>query len=386
MIESEKEKDKGKKIETEEEETEEEETEEEEIEEEEIEEEETEEEEDDKEKIEEKGGKIRKKEHPFPNFVKEMGRNLNVLLHNINKLPTPPPTNDINKVSKHNYRSALIKHLAEIESNDEFLYQTEIFANIGYKKKSRKGSLSFILYDEKEEEEEDNDQKMVDVHDVENISDYQIIIKPDDILINRDVVTQLNNPGSLLTLSEEEFESQKDLTCAIISNIIIRIYDMSLKDQITSEIIRRRRFRYLILFLTYYEKLEIFCSIHRERGKGSTIKNQAIKMIVKSSKPSQQDTAKIKHTTVTTLLNKATRIKRLLNIALDNYNIFDAFPDLEPEFFSTKKLNVINYERWLKLVETGNLISFDEGSQLYKNYKASAKEERKLNLDKIHNI
>jgi hypothetical protein len=79
---------------------------------------------------------------------------------------------------------------------------------------------------------------MVDVHDVENISDYQIIIKPNDILINRDVVTQLNNPGSLLTLSEEEFESQKDLTCAIISNIIIRIYDMSLKDQITSEIIR----------------------------------------------------------------------------------------------------------------------------------------------------
>jgi hypothetical protein len=137
MIESEKEKDKGKKIETEEEETE--------------------EEEDDKEKIEEKGGKIRKKEHPFPNFVKEMGRNLNVLLHNINKLPTPPPTNDINKVSKHNYRSALIKHLAEIESNNEFSYQTEIFANIGYKKKSRKGSLSFILYDEKEEEEEDND-------------------------------------------------------------------------------------------------------------------------------------------------------------------------------------------------------------------------------------
>lgn len=229
----------------------------------------------------------------------------------------------------------------------------------------------------------DSDQKMVDIHDVEDICNYQITIKPEDILINRDVVAQLNNPKSLLTLSEEEFKEKKGITCTIIANIIIRIYDMSLKDQITNEIIRRRRFHYLLLFLTYYEKLEIFCSIYKEREKGSTIKNQAIKMIVKSSKPSSEDTAKIKHETITKLLNKAKRIKRLLNIANDNYNIFDAFPDLKPEFFS--EFTVINYERWLKLVETGDLISIDEGSQLYKNSKASAKKERKLNLDKIFN-
>ena len=85
-------------------------------------------------------------------------------------------------------------------------------------------------------------------------------------------------------------------------------------------------------------------------------------MIVKSSKLSSEDTAKIKHETITKLLNKAKRIKRLLNIANDNYNIFDAFLDLKPEFFS--ELTIINYERWLKLVETGDLISIDNYTKI----------------------
>ncbi len=159
---------------------------------------------------------------------------------------------------------------------------------------------------------------------------------------------------------------------------------MSLTDQISSEIIRRRQFRHLILFLNYYEKLEIICSLHKKRSKGLTIKNQAIAMIVRLSKPSPKETALINHKTATKLLKKAKRIKRLLNIASNNYNIFDAFPDLEPELFSAKKINVINFERWIRLIETGNLISVDEGCQLYEDYKASEKEKRKLNLDKIY--
>jgi hypothetical protein len=38
----------------------------------------------------------------------------------------------------------------------------------------------------------------------------------------------------------------------------------------------------------------------------------------------------IKHTTISTILNRGIRVRRLLEIASGNYNIIDAFPELEP--------------------------------------------------------
>jgi hypothetical protein len=108
-------------------------------------------------------------------------------------------------------------------------------------------------------------------------------------------------------------------------------------------------------------------------------------MIVKSSKLSAGEAPQIKHQTISTILNRATRMRRLLEITSDNnYTIFDTFPDLDPELFSPKRMTVINYERWLELIKTGRLISSNKGSQLYKDFKALAKEKRKLNLDQIY--
>ncbi|PKY36141.1 hypothetical protein RhiirB3_458126 [Rhizophagus irregularis] len=39
-------------------------------------------------------------------------------------------------------------------------------------------------------------------------------------------------------------------------------------------------------------------------------------------------------------------------------------------------MNTYNYERWLILVQTNNLVSADEGRRLYKEYKEKCKKER----------
>ena len=72
-----------------------------------------------------------------------------------------------------------------------------------------------------------------------DIFEHQININLNDPIINQDVVAKINDPSSLLTLPTDEFESQKKVACTIITNIIIRIYDTSLKDQLSNEIIRR---------------------------------------------------------------------------------------------------------------------------------------------------
>lgn len=310
-----------------------------------------------------------------------MGYDLHVLLKHIDKLPSPPPTNNIHVLSEgEDYRKALINRLKIIKSADDFTENESIFVPINIS--SRKRSLSFILNNE-EEDDDDGSQKMRDDSDYE-IFDHQININLDDPIINRDVIAKINNPSSLLSLPIEEFESKKKVACTIITNIIIRIYDTSLKDQLSNEIIRRREFRHHVLFYDYYEKLSVYCNLFKERPKGKTIKAQAIEMIVRSSKPSSQDPPQITNAAISTVLNKAFRIKRLLAIASDNYNIIDAFPDLRPYLFTAKKIGVVNFERWLELVKTGKLITFKEGKKKYERSKAIINRERAEILSNVY--
>src|SRR6266542_1495918 len=262
-----------------------------------------------------------------------MGFDLHFFLKHINKLPSPPHTNNIHVLSsEEDYKKALINHLKSIKNVDDFIDNKNIFVPIN-PPSSRKRSLSFIL---NKEEEDNGDQRMRDNSNYD-IFEHQININLDDLIINQDIVTKINDPSSLLTLPTDEFESQKKVACTIITNIIIRIYDMSLKDQLSNKIIRRRNFRHHVLFHDYYEKLSIYCNLFKIRPKGRTIKSQAIEMIVQSSKLTSQDLSRITNAAISTVLNKAFRIKRLLAIASNNYNIVDAFPDLGSYFFTAKK-------------------------------------------------
>jgi hypothetical protein len=46
---------------------------------------------------------------------------------------------------------------------------------------------------------------------------------------------------------------------------------------------------------------------------------------------------------------------------------------------------VVNFERWLELVRTNELVSFEEGRQIYNDLKAEMKRKRTENLKKIYN-
>jgi len=184
------------------------------------------------------------------------------------------------------------------------------------------------------------------------------------------------DPNSLINLPTQEFEIRQQEACLYITNKIINIYEETLENQVQSEILRRRHFVNLILLLEYYKKLEIFCNLNLIRTKENTIKSQATMMIVKLSKPSENESPRIKAKEITVIIRQAVRMRRLLKIASNNNNIFYAFPDLRPQLFLPKTLSVINYERWLNLVETGELLSFEKGEQLYNEYKEKRKIER----------
>jgi hypothetical protein len=180
----------------------------------------------------------------------------------------------------------------------------------------------------------------------------------------------------MLECSPEDFEIKKEAACALLAKCIIDTYNSSLKDHVITEIIRRRQFRYLLLILDCYEKLQVYCNLCQERKKGSTVKSQAIKMIVRLSKPAKDQAPKIYAQTISKLIKGALRVRRLLELSNNNYNIIDAFPDLQPNFFTATGMSVVNYERWLVLVKTNTIISVKEGEILYNKYKALSKKKR----------
>lgn len=287
-----------------------------------------------------------------------MGKNLYSLLQNINKIPSPPPTN-ASEINTGNYRSLLIDYLSSIDDVGQFDQNyNDIFTTIidDNHQSSQKSSLNFILNEEEEE-------KQIKSNALVTTSAKEQDLSVQDVISNFD-----RDPSSLLDLPSAEFENKKHEACIYITNIIVIIYEKTLQDHRTTELLRRRQFRYLIMLCDYYEKLEKFCSLCKTRSKGVTIKSQAINMIAAQST--------IKLSTISSLLIKASRVQRLLQIASNNYNILYSFPDLYPQFFSPTKLSVVNFERWLKLVETNELPPFEEGEKLYNEYKESAKQLR----------
>ncbi len=322
------------------------------------------------------------------------GNDLHVLLQNLDKLPTPPPTNN-HRYAAEKYRFKLINYLKTINNPSEFTRSSELFTfvdvgdgSVEYSSSSllftplsipaepfsdtsqnpapssslsQKSALSFIL-----NEDEDNGHSMV----ISSDESRKVTTDWDDI-----------EPSSLIDLPTEEFAKKQGEACEFITKKIINIYESTIKDQLKSEIIRRDLFKNLIMLLDYYEKLEVFCNLNLIREKRKTVKSQATQMIIRSSKLSYDKPPQIKEKDITVIVGQATRMRRLLNIASNDYNIFYAFPDLKAQLFLPKKLGVVNYERWLKLVETGVLPSFKKGEQLYEEYKEEYKKKRLENFN-----
>ncbi len=87
----------------------------------------------------------------------------------------------------------------------------------------------------------------------------------------------------------------------------------------------------ILLYKDHVEKNCTKCS--QDRGKGVTIKTQAIRLIVSQSKEGDDNKVpKIFTGTITKLIKGAVRVRRLLELAGNNFGIIDALMILLIDF------------------------------------------------------
>jgi hypothetical protein len=178
---------------------------------------------------------------------------------------------------------------------------------------------------------------------------------------------------------QEEIEQQINS----LAKNIIAIYDESLLYNFEVDYIRRCKFLNHLKILKYYRDLEIYCKLNKKRKKGATIKSDVVKIIIQTN--SQQNlNSNIKGSNISLMIRRAIRVERLLKLSNHDLNIVYAFPDLDITFFSSNCMNIVNYERWLKLVETNYLVSIEDGRILYNEYKEKTKRERLELLKSIY--
>ncbi|PKC59010.1 hypothetical protein RhiirA1_470077, partial [Rhizophagus irregularis] len=254
----------------------------------------------------------------------KMGESLFTLLQHIHKLPTPPPIADTLQICDHDqYRVVLLRHLSRINNVNEFCNSSIFLTNDGGK--SSQHLLSYIL-DGNTTLKENNAQT------AGHLLSYILNNDQEESLVSTSSYwtkelgesskNSYNTGAMIYYYDSKEHETEIKAACSKLSKNIFNIYETSLEQE-------KRILKYIM----------------------NGIKDKQLKLTAK-------------------------RIERLLNLANNNYNIFDAFPDLNITFFSANRMNTYNYERWLILVQTNNLVSADEGRRLYKEYKEKCKKER----------
>lgn len=326
----------------------------------------------------------------------DMGNDLHIILQNIHKIPSPLPTNNPQHTPK-KYRKMLIHHISTHDEFGSVEDLPDLFMSVNFNDNNnnnnnnddssiQKFSLNFLLNDQLPPTTSmaiSPSQSMV----ISPSSSQSMAINFNSMditgqdVVDSDLMSLLNDPAYneptlLLDLTDEAFDQRKTQICATLTETIMNLYDSSLKEKITSEIMRRRQFHYLISILTYFEKLEIFCNIYKNRRKGVTIKSQAFEIIVKHSELPDNGLPRVQNQEISKLVGQATRVRRLLELASNNYNILYAFPNLKPQFFSRSKMSVVAFERWLLLVETGKLCSPEEGQKSFDKFKDNYKNSR----------
>src|SRR5256884_8607449 len=260
---------------------------------------------------------------------------LHQLLTHLHKLPTPVPTMNSSKFDKLElYNQVLLRKLEKgvVSSEDDD------FLNVN----------KYLL----------PSQKMM-------IDDYKnevVVVSEVELLNNED---------------ESYFDLQKEDVIKKLSCQIGKIYDQIIKVYIEEEIKRREVFRSYVNILSIQRRIEIFCSLHKSRNKGKTIKNQSTNKIIKYCNITAKELKNV--------LRAAKRIENLLKVANNNWSIIDAFPNIKINFFRST-INVYDYEIWLKIVETGTRISEGEGKSIHLQKKQQEIKSRNDELLKIYNL
>ncbi|GBC47366.2 hypothetical protein GLOIN_2v1824718 [Rhizophagus irregularis DAOM 181602=DAOM 197198] len=157
-----------------------------------------------------------------------------------------------------------------------------------------------------------------------------------------DFQNELNFPEiisetNLLKL-DSDFDIIKENTIKTLVNHLIKVYDKILEEHIETEIRRRRKFRGYVNFLMIYQKIEVYCNLYKTKARGEMIKNQTNKKIIEYS----------------------------------NINFFKS------------TISNAAYEVWLKLIETGLIMTKEEGQTIYNYKKIEENYLREYKLQRIY--
>jgi hypothetical protein len=266
-----------------------------------------------------------------------MARRLHTLLLNINKIPSQAPImNPIKFDKEDSYVQFLLEKLCT-KTREEF-------------------------------ESDINSDYFIQVNELSNYEEEE-----EDKLEEDSIISEVN-----LLMLDKSFDDVKEETIKTLVFQLTKVYDNIIKEYVEVEIKRRKNFRSYIDFLSLYRKIEVYCNLYKVRTKGETIKNQTNNKIIEYS------SQKIKQNDITNIIKAARRIEYLIKLSKNNYSIIDTFPSLNVSFFKSTSISVAAYECWLKIVESKEMISEEEGQQIYLEKKKKECEQRENNLREVY--
>jgi hypothetical protein len=270
------------------------------------------------------------------------------LLQCIEKLPENPLTRD-NLIFKHSrdYRNRLIDYLNFINHKDEF----SIF----------KGALAVELH-KNEKTPSGTPTSIIEIVTNNDFGDRQASVE-----------AILNTPSyslqSFLSVNKGERISMLKAAINSLSAHVWHSINSLIKDSISQEVARRYQLRFLVSMVQSYRTLELLCAL-KPRKQGQTIKSQVTKKILKRSD------GRLNEKDLTLNLQRGFRIERVLNAIRTKWNVLDAIDTLTPCFFTSTINGCTNFEIWLEIVVSNEIISYNEADNRYKQFKMSSAYDR----------
>ncbi|PKY61837.1 hypothetical protein RhiirA4_487367 [Rhizophagus irregularis] len=164
------------------------------------------------------------------------------------------------------------------------------------------------------------------------------------------------------------------------NNIDVKLYIKKLLEKLST--LTKEEFEAEIENQNNKDFLKVYYSEEEEekvtRARGETIKNQTNKKIIEYSSSS-----KFKTQDISIFIKTGKRIEKLISLSNREWGIIDAFPNLDINFFKSTTSNAA-YEVWLKLIETGLIMTKEEGQTIYNYKKIEENYLREYKLQRIY--
>ena len=259
-----------------------------------------------------------------------VGKDLHSLLNMFSKLPENPPMRDKAIFTKKEYyRKALLDHLEEIRNNEEF---------------------KFFRGTQRVESNQITGVKDLMSNQIDENSLDKVSIKVQEGSINN---------------TTEDF---KVIARKLAENIYQSV-NMEVTEQISKEVSRRRELRIHVEMFKAYTRLQAFCGLNLSRGAGETTRSQAKTLVIRYY-------PHISVQNMSLMMQRAPRIYRLFLLSNGDWRFLDSFEELTSSFFKSSMKSAANFEIWLNLVKTGQLVDYQEGQRMRESGKQSVKEAK----------